>query len=298
VIQLDAVHKSYGRDVALSGVDLKVPAGTIFGFLGPNGAGKTTTLRMLIGLLRATSGSMTVLGLDPWEQRERLHQRVGYLPSGMGFYEMTGRDMLKYTASLMSGEARTSPLRGAALEALALSEKVLDRELRSYSKGMKQKIAIAQAVQHDPELLLLDEPTEGLDPLVQHAFAELLRERRDAGRTIFFSSHTLSEVQSLCDHVAIIRQGAIVASSTYEEMVERHPRVVRVTGVKGGRATIDALGEAWRIVRSEGDLLVVHTTVQPMEIVEVLAGLEFEDVTIEQPSLEDVFLSYYEAGTP
>lgn len=296
VITLDGLNKDYGSIHALSDVNLDVPAGTIFGFLGPNGAGKTTTLRVLIGMLRATGGAARVLGLDPWSERVQLHQRVGYLPSGMGFYErMTGRDLLDYTASLLSGEGRTSPLRARALEAMSLDDAVLDRRIRQYSKGMQQKLAIVQAIQHDPELLLLDEPSEGLDPLVQHSFYDLLKSQRDAGRTIFFSSHTLSEVQALCDHVAIIRAGHIVASAPYEQLAESHPRVVKITAPGGGAAALASLGDGWRIVGEDAGQFTLHTTAAPTHIIHSLSALTFTDVTIEPASLEDVFLGYYES---
>jgi ABC-2 type transport system ATP-binding protein len=295
VIQLDRVVKRYGKVCALDGATLDVPRGTIFGFLGPNGAGKTTALRTMMGFLRATSGTLLVLGQDPWRDRVQLHTRIGYLPGGMGFYErMTGRDLLEYTASLMQSDARRSPLRARTLDALAFADATLDRRIGHYSKGMRQKLAIVQAMQHDPELLLLDEPSEGLDPLVQHSFYELLRERRDAGCTVFFSSHTLSEVQVLCDRLAIIRAGKVVASTTYEELAHRHPRVVRLTGLAGGEGALAALPPSWRIVNRAGAELTLHTTAIPTDIVTTLSGFEFEDVTIEPPSLEDVFLGFYD----
>ena len=295
-ISIQQLTKRYrGGVMALNGVTLDVPAGCIYGFLGPNGAGKTTALRALVGMLHATSGKLRVLGLDPWRERVPLHERLGYLPSGMGVYEqMTGRDLLDYCAGLLHGPGRASPLRARALEALALEESVLDRHIRSYSRGMRQKVAIVQAVQHDPELLLLDEPSEGLDPLVQHSFYQLLRERREQGRTVFFSSHTLSEVQALCDRIAIIRAGTLVVESTYEQLQGEHPRVVRITTSTPREQVITQLGDGWREVASgDSDTIVLHASLPPVEIVRQLAQLSFDDVTIEQPSLEDIFLSYY-----
>jgi ABC-2 type transport system ATP-binding protein len=181
------------------------------------------------------------------------------------------------------------------LDALQLADRVLDRPVRTYSKGMRQKVAIAQAVQHDPDLLLLDEPSEGLDPLVQHDFTNLLRERRDAGRTIFFSSHTLSEVQALCDHVAIVRAGLLVANATYDELTTQHPRVVTLTNLVDPEGSIARLGAGWTIAGHDGDDVVLHVTVDPHTAVEQLATLRFDDVSIATASLEDVFLSYYAA---
>lgn len=297
-IEFLQVTKRYGSLRALDGASLRVPSGMIFGFLGPNGAGKTTALRIAMGMIRCSDGTARVLGMDPWTARDRLHARVGYAPSGMGFYErMSGRDLLEYAVALRGGRRGTgAPLLDRTIDALALSRAVLERPISTYSKGMRQKLAIAQALQHDPELVLLDEPSEGLDPLVQHAMYELLRERRDAGRTVFFSSHTLSEVQALCERVAIVRAGSIVADATYEELAAHHPRVVRLVGLDDPDACAVQLGAGWRRVDQEGDTTTFHTTEPPAQIVQALGDVRFDDVTIEPPSLEDVFLEFYEAG--
>ena len=311
-IDVQHVAKSFGSTQALVDVSLAVEAGAIFGFLGPNGAGKTTTLRGLMGLTRFDSGRARMLGLDPWRDRVELHQRVGYLPGGMGMYaRMTGRDLLDYTASLArrpghrpGAAARptsgtptsTSPMRRPALDALQLSERDLDRPVRDYSKGMRQKLAMTSAMQHDPELLLMDEPSEGLDPLVQHAVYELLRARAAAGRTILFSSHTLSEVEALCDRVAIIRVGRLVIEASLDELRAQRPRIVRVA--VSDTATLAHLDERFR--RQPDDhatRAVFEVTAPPGEIVAALAPLPLTDVIIEEPSLEQIFRSYYATPT-
>ena len=176
-IEIEALVKRYGGHVALDGVTLRVPVGTVYGFLGPNGAGKTTTMRILLGLLRADAGVARLLGHDPWSDGLQVRGRVGYLPSGAGLYRrLTGRQLLDY----FSGLDRTPPvLRPDLCDALRLGDADLDRPVRSYSKGMRQKLGIIQALQHDPALAVLDEPTEGLDPLVQDGFVEILTARRE-----------------------------------------------------------------------------------------------------------------------
>ena len=198
----------------------------IFGFLGPNGAGKSTTIRLLLGFLHATSGRAEVLGLDIARESEAIRRRTGYLPGGIAFYDnMTGAEQLRYLASL-GGHA--APLRDELIERMELSQRDLRRQIRDYSRGMRQKIGIVQAFQDDPELAILDEPTEGLDPLMQRSFYEILEDRRRAGRTIFFSSHILSEVERVCDRVAIVRKGELVALTDVAELLGRRRRRVEL----------------------------------------------------------------------
>jgi ABC-2 type transport system ATP-binding protein len=293
-IDVQHVAKSFGATEALVDVSLAVEPGAIFGFLGPNGAGKTTTLRALMGLIRFDAGEARMLGLDPWCNRVELHQHVGYLPGGMGMYaHMTGRDMLDYTASLATGAGARAPLRPIALEALELADRDLDRPVQDYSKGMRQKLAMTSAMQHDPELLLMDEPSEGLDPLVQHAVYELLRDRAAQGRTILFSSHTLSEVEALCDRVAIIRAGRLVIEASLDELRAQRPRVVRVA--VADPAALAGLDERFhRQPDDHAGRAVFEVTAPPREIVATLARLPLDDVIIEEPSLEQIFRSYYQ----
>lgn len=292
-IQVEHVAKSFGEVRALEDVSLDVPAGSIFGFLGPNGSGKTTTLRGLVGLMRFDAGTATMLGMDPWRDRVTLHARLGYLPSGAGMYpRMRGSELLDYAASLASGDGARSPRRAALLDALEFSKVDLRRPLRDYSKGMKQKLAIVQALQHDPELVLMDEPSEGLDPLMQHALYGLLRERAREGCTVLFSSHTLSEVEALCEHVAIIRRGRLVVAATLDELRADRPRVVRIAasddqlarlGAGFDRVSTDHLGRAEFSVRMDPGAMLAE-----------LAAIELDDVVVEEPSLEAIFRSYYD----
>ena len=283
------LHKRYGDHVALRGVDLQVEAGEILGFLGPNGSGKTTTMRIALGLLRADAGSVRVLDADPWHDLE--HRRhLGYLPSSPRFYErMRGGRLLEHLAALSGAPA---VLRDELCERLALSPADLARPVRDYSRGMRQKLGIVQALQHDPELCVLDEPSEGLDPLMQEAFFAILRDRRDAGRTVLFSSHVLSEVDALCDRVSLIRAGEIVDTRTLAELRAGRPRIVRVrSDAVLSLPDCDPLGEegGWQRFAAHGEVNA---------LLAALATVHVDDVAIEEPSLEDIFLGYYRDDAP
>ena len=244
-IRTDGLSKRYGRGrtgplpagrevVALRDLSIAVRPGEIFGFLGPNGAGKSTAIRLLLGFLHPSAGRAEVLGLDCGTASVAIRSQVGYLPGGIALYDgLTGSDLLDYLGRL---GGRPTTARAGLLERLELSDRTLRRPVRDYSRGMRQKIGIVQALQHDPELAVLDEPTEGLDPLMQRAFYEILDDLRTAGRTIFFSSHVLSEVERVCDRVAIIRRGRLVALEDVGALLERRKRRVelRVRGTRAG----------------------------------------------------------------
>ena len=211
---------------ALHDLSISVRPGEVFGFLGPNGAGKSTMIRLLLGYLHATSGTASVLGHDTERESIGIRRRTGYLPGGIAFYDtMSGQELLRYLAALYG---RPAPLRDQLVERLELSGRDLRRQVRDYSRGMRQKLGIIQAFQHDPELAILDEPTEGLDPLMQRSFYEIIDERRRAGSTVFFSSHVLSEVERICDRVAIVRRGELVALSDVGELLARRRRHVEI----------------------------------------------------------------------
>ena len=195
---------------ALESLDLAVAEGEIFGFLGPNGAGKSTAIRLLLGFLHPTAGTGALFGLDIVRDSVAIRRRVGYLPGGIALYDsMTGERLLDYLGEL---SGRRPVRRAEWCDRLELSSATLRRLVRDYSRGMRQKIGIIQALQHDPELAILDEPTEGLDPLMQRAFYDILDSLKAEGRTIFFSSHVLSEVERVCDRVAIIRRGQLITT--------------------------------------------------------------------------------------
>ena len=225
-IQVQGLHKSFGRTVALDGLDLDVATGEIHGFLGPNGAGKSTTLRILLGLLRADGGSATLLGGDPWREVESLHRRLAYVPGDVALWpNLTGGEVIDILARLRGGRRRAAPRR-SMIERFDLDP---TKKGRSYSKGNRQKVALVAALSSDVELLLLDEPTSGLDPLMEAVFREVVREFREAGGTVLLSSHILSEVEQLCDRVSIIREGRNVESGTLTQLRHLSRTTVRAT---------------------------------------------------------------------
>jgi ABC-2 type transport system ATP-binding protein len=293
-IETLGLSKRYGPIRALQPLDLVVRTGEIFGFLGPNGAGKSTTIRLLLGFLHPTAGTARVLGLDMVRDSVAIRGRIGYLPSGIAFYDsLTGDRLLDYLAELTG----RPPVRRLELcDQLELSARTLRRLVRDYSRGMRQKLGIVQALQHDPELAILDEPTEGLDPLMQRAFYEILEHLKAEGRTIFFSSHILSEVERVCDRLAIIRQGRLVALEEMAELLSRRKRNVdmrldgpppRLDGVPGvsGVETFDG-----RLTcRLQGDM---------RPFLAAIAGAPVVDMTIEPAHLEEAFLEFYEDAEP
>lgn len=275
---------------ALDGCSIEVREGEIFGFLGPNGAGKSTLIRLLLGFLHPSAGSATVLGLDSRRDTVAIRARVGYLPGGIALYDgLTGERLLAYLSEL-SGRP---PVRRAELcERLELSEAVLRRPVRDYSRGMRQKVGIVQALQHDPELAILDEPSEGLDPLMQRAFYGILDDLRAAGRTIFFSSHVLSEVERVCDRVAVVRAGRLVALEDVAELVRRRKRRVelRVEGAPPELAGVAGVTE----LAVEGTRVTCALEGDPSPFLAAIAGARVADLLIEPARLEEAFLELYE----
>jgi len=274
---------------ALNEVSLAVEPGEIFGFLGPNGAGKTKMIRTLLGLQHATSGGATVLGLDIVDHSLEIRRRVGYLPGGISFYgSLSGHASLEYYSDLQQRE----PVRREELaQRLQLSEADLKRRVRDYSRGMRQKLGVIQALQHDPELSILDEPTEGLDPLMQQAFYEILEDLREAGRTVFMSSHYLSEVERVCNRVAIIRAGHLMALQHVDELLARRKRRVTLRWRGTAPDLSDVPGLADVVVSRDRITATLSGDVAPF--VRAVASPSLEDLLIEPARLEEVFFEYY-----
>src|SRR4051812_14785094 len=274
---------------ALESLDIAVREGEVFGFLGPNGAGKSTTIRLLLGFLHPTEGSARVLGLDTVRDTVAIRRRLGYLPSGISLYDtLTGEQLLDYLSKLSGRQ----PVRRAELcRRLDLSAGTLRRLVRDYSRGMRQKIGIIQALQHDPELAILDEPTEGLDPLMQRAFYDILGDLKRVGRTIFFSSHVLSEVERVCDRVAIVRSGRLVALEDVAALLKRRKRNVEMR-LAGPAPKLAGVKGVSGIHQSDGRLtLSLEGDVAPF--LAAIAGAWITDLTIEPAHLEEAFLEYY-----
>jgi len=290
VIETRGLTKQYGRQPApaLADLDLTVEPGEIFGFLGPNGAGKSTTIRLLLGFLHPSAGVAHVLGHDIDRGSVEIRRRTGYLPGGIAFWDgLTGERLLDELAA-MSGRAPTR--RAELLDRLELAD-ALRRPVRDYSRGMRQKLGIIQALQHDPELAILDEPSEGLDPLMQRAFYEILEELRAAGRTIFFSSHVLSEVERICDRVAIVRSGRLVALEDVAALLARRRRNVELR-FDGDAPMLDFVPGVSDI-HVNGDRLTCGLEGDVAPFLAAIAFAKIHDLTIEPASLEDAFLEFY-----
>jgi ABC-2 type transport system ATP-binding protein len=284
------LSKHYGSVRALESLDVAVREGEIFGFLGPNGAGKSTTIRLLLGFLHPSAGEGRVLGLDCERDSVAIRRRIGYLPGGIALYDsLTGAQLLDYLARLCG---RAPARRPELCDRLELSNATLGRLVREYSRGMRQKIGIIQALQHDPELAILDEPSEGLDPLMQRAFYEILDRLKAEGRTIFFSSHVLSEVERVCDRVAIIRQGRLVALEGMAQLRARLKRNVgmRLAGPPPPLQGVTGVSD----LRSGDGRLTCHVEGDLRPFLAAIVGAPIVDLTIEPARLEEAFLEFYE----
>jgi ABC-2 type transport system ATP-binding protein len=288
-IETRALRKSFGRTVALDGLDLIVRAGEVHAFLGPNGAGKTTTLRILLGLLKADGGSATLLGGDPWHDATTLHRRLAYVPGDVTLWPgLTGGEIIDLLGRLRGG---LDPKRRQALtERFDLDPA---KKARAYSKGNRQKVALIAALASDAELLLLDEPTSGLDPLMEATFRECVTDERRAGRTILLSSHILSEAEALSDRVTIIRDGRAVETGTLAEM--RHLTRDLVDAELAGPVHLGDLAGVHDLV-TDGKRL--RCEVEQAALNDVLARLTtvgVRSLTCRPPTLEELFLRHYSA---
>jgi ABC-2 type transport system ATP-binding protein len=289
VVSARELTKTYGRTRGVVELTFDVEAGEVFGYLGPNGAGKTTTIRTMLDFISPTSGRIEVFGLDSRRDSIEIHRRIGYLPGELALYDrMTASDYLAHFAAL----------RGGVDESFVrdLVDRVdLDPSLaiRSLSHGNRQKVGLVQAFMHRPELLVLDEPTQGLDPLVQQTFYEMVGEVRDDGRSVFLSSHVMPEVERLCDRAAIIREGMLVAIEDIADLKQRSVRTIEMRFASP--APVDAFANLPGVedVTAAGDLLRlrVHGSVDP--VVKAAARYEVLELESREPSLEEVFLAFY-----
>ena len=292
VIRAEQLTKYYGASRGISGLSLEVEAGEVFGFLGPNGAGKTTTIRLMLDLIRPSSGRIELFGLDARRDSVEIRRRVGYLPGDLHLYErLTARELLRYFASLRG-------LDGIG-EGKSLAERFeleLDRPIRSLSKGNRQKVGLVQAFLHRPDLLLFDEPTAGLDPLVQITFNELLREVAGAGGTVFLSSHILSEVQRLADRVAIIREGSLELVEAVETLRARAFVRVEATFAKPPPKRAFAGLPGVRELERKGPVVLFALEGPADPLIKALARYEVLALDSHEADLEDFFLTLYREG--
>jgi ABC-2 type transport system ATP-binding protein len=291
-ILTQALIKNYGSVQALRGLDLEVKQGEIFGFLGPNGAGKTTTIRCMLDLIRPNGGAIQVLGIDPQKNPVAVRARTGYLPGELHFDDnMTVEGALRYLNALRGGKADWDYVR-------SLTEHIdldLKFAIKNLSKGNKQKVGVVQALMHRPELLLLDEPTFGLDPLMQQEVLRLVKEARQKGATVFFSSHILSEVQEIADRVGIIRKGVLVEVADTASLINRSLRRTRIRFKQPVDAsTITGLPGVKLLSQDDGLSLTLQVEGEMDALIKALAGFPVVDFETERPSLEEIFLAYYE----
>jgi ABC-2 type transport system ATP-binding protein len=289
IIGTERLTKYYGTHPGIIEVDLEVKQGEVFGFLGPNGAGKTTTIRTLLDLIRPTSGRARVFGIETTVDPVAIHRRIGYLPGEFALYDrLTGGETIDYFANLRSG---VDPLYQADL--IARFDLDPSRRFREYSKGNKQKVGLVVALQHRPDLLVLDEPTAGLDPLVQQTFFELLRETVREGRTAFLSSHILGEVEKTCDRVAIIREGRIVAVDRVDALRDLAHHQVELQFAEPVPPRLFGEIPGVSDVVAEDHRLRLRVTGSIAPVVRAAAAFDLVDFVSREPSLEETFLAQY-----
>ena len=285
IIKTDRLTKYYGKARGITDLDLTVKEGEFFGFIGPNGAGKSTTIRTLLGLITPTSGRALVFGKDITKEKESVLQDIGYLPSEALFYGgLRVKDVLKLSADLRKKDCRA--------EARLLCERLqldVSRKIDDLSFGNRKKVAIVSALQHRPKLLILDEPTGGLDPLMQKEFFDILRERNREGATIFLSGHILSEIQRNCTRAAIIRDGKMIACDSVDALSKTNAKRITVHG----SINLEPLSDVRDIKNSENTVSFLYGG-DMGSLLRTLASGQVDDLTVTEPDLEEVFLHYYE----
>lgn len=288
IIKFNNLTKYYGKVRGCENLNFEVNEGEIFGFIGPNGAGKSTTIRTMLSLIYPTSGTVDIFGEDAIEKGSVLRQDIGYLPSEIFYYDrMKVIDLLRYSASFYNKDCE------ARIQYLAeYMELDLNRRIQDLSYGNKKKVGIVQGLLHSPKLIILDEPTSGLDPLMQQKFFNLIKEENKKGATVFFSSHILSEVQQLCNRVAIIKEGEIVSIQNMKEMRKDNYKKFVVRGENLNNGKFDVLGIT--NLNKRDDKVSFFFKGDVKEIIKIVADLNLSDITIEEPTLEEIFMHYYE----
>jgi len=293
IITTEQLSRRYGGRMGIDAVNLDIAEGEIFGFLGPNGAGKTTTIRLLLGFLRPTLGRARVFGLDCWRESPRIKREVGYLPGDLRLYPwITGQTALK-----IIGRVRGTDLRASGADLADRFQLEMNLRVRKMSRGMRQKLGLIIALVHKPRLLILDEPSSGLDPLMQAELANCLRELASAGHTVFFSSHTLSEAESLCDRVAIVRQGHIIADEAIQSLRGRARRMVELVFPNSETAASLPLPSFLKLNRQDGRRCFCELEGTTPPLIGWAAKQAIEDISISPPDLESVFRRFYQSST-
>ena len=293
VIQLNSLTKNYGKVNALQGVNLSIESGTIFGFLGPNGAGKSTTIRILMGFIKPTSGTATVFGLDSWQHSTALKARIGFVPDTIRFGKsFTGRSFLDYTARLR-GITGIPILQKELLDQLEMPEQVLKRKLHTYSSGMAKKIALIQAIQHKPDVMIFDEPTEALDPIARKTLFTFMNQLKHEGSTILMSSHILPDVQEICETISLIKNGHIESEGSVDQL--RFGKSRNMTVEFNKLPSSDPAISGVTVVSKDGNTWEFNILHNLQGMLKYLVTQDIVDLEYQQLSLENLFLSAYEA---
>ncbi len=288
-IELNRLSKRYGKHQAVSDLTFSVEEGEVYGFIGPNGAGKSTTIRTLLNFIYPTSGSAKIFGKDIITDTKEIKQEVGYLPSEAHYYEnMKVRELLNYSASFY----KKSPAKKKIEDLSERLELDLSKRFEDLSFGNRKKVGIVQALLHEPRILIMDEPTGGLDPLMQHTFFDLLLEEKKKGVTIFFSSHILSEVQKMCNRVAIIKEGRLIANDTIENLTKNQFKNVTILLEEGQSLNLGLEG----IIQQEqiGQTLSILFRGDTHALIHALSQQSYRDLVIEEPSLDEIFMHFYQ----
>ena len=288
VVEIKELTKYYGDVKGCKNVNINIKEGEIFGFIGPNGAGKSTAIRTMLSLIYPTSGSVSIFGKDAIKYGHEVRKDIGYLPSEIFYYDkMKVIDLLKYSASFYDHDCTTK-----IYELAEIMELDLNRKIQDLSYGNKKKVGIVQGLLHSPKLIILDEPTSGLDPLMQQKFFNLIREENKNGATVLFSSHILSEVQQLCDRVAIIKNGEIISIQDIKALKNDTYKKFTLEGkqLNDGKININGVSN----LTQNNDTVTFFFRGDVNEIIKIAAGLDLSDILIEEPTLEEIFMHYYE----
>lgn len=289
IIEIKNLTKTYGKSRGIKDISFSVEEGEIFGFIGPNGAGKSTTIRTMLSLIYPTSGSVTIFGKDSVKDSEEIKKEIGYLPSEVFYYDnMKVIDLLKYSASFYKKDCKKRIYELAEIMNLDLNKKIDD-----LSFGNKKKVGIVQGLLHEPKLIILDEPTSGLDPLMQQKFFELLKEENKKGTTILFSSHILSEVQKMCNRVAIIKEGKLIKLEKISTLKENnHKRFQFEVKKQINKDYFDVQGVS--NFKAEGNNISFLFRGNINTIIKKLSDIDISNILIEEPDLEEIFMHYYQ----
>jgi len=291
IIQVSHLTKYYGKSPGIEDLNLEIHKGEIFGFLGPNGAGKSTTIRLMLNLLRPSLGSVKIFNKNVQKHYDKIFNNIGNIPSELRLYEeLTGHDFLNYMNQFSHQEPKWQK---ELINAFHLSNADLNKKIKHYSHGMKQKLGIIQALQDDPELIIMDEPSEGLDPINKNVLYDYLQKFKATGKTIFFSSHYLAEVEKICDRVGLVKNGKLIAKETISSLKEKMIRRLEVTFAQAFLVDDFDLQNT-NIIAQGPRRLVLNVSGNINLLLKQIAKYEVKNLVFPEPSLEDTFMTFYE----